>query len=297
MPNKYARKYNHAFVKNAFESDGYQLLSNEKYKNPTQKFQYMCPNGHNGEISWGSWCQASRCRVCYIEKSRNNIKDIKSTFRLRGYTLLSIEYKNANLRLDYMCPNNHKNSMSWSNFRNGSECPTCVDERNANNLRLPFDKVKESFEKEGYELLTKTYINANQKLEFRCKKGHEHSMPWAKWNSGVRCIYCFQESNFGDGNPNWRNGLSKSPYCSVWRDKEFKEYLIERDKDKLCWNPQCPGIGEMPVFHHIDYKKSNCNPMNVIKICNSCNSIANFNRNWWQAFYNEIMRRRFNNAK
>ncbi len=93
----------------------------------------------------------------------------------------------------------------------------------------------------------------------------------------------------GDKNPNWRGGISGESYCAIWNDEEFKEYIIERDKEKFCWNPGCLGKGNKRVKHHIDYNKKNCTPENVITICNSCNSIANFNRDHWQAFYTELM--------
>jgi len=289
-------KYTIESIRKDFENNGYLLLSN-RYKNFNTKLEYKCPNGHNGKISFSTWYRGSRCKICSIEKSRNKIEDIRKIFKARGYTLLAKEYTNANLRLDYLCPEKHQNSMTIGNFRHGSECPDCANEKSGDKFRTPFRKIEESFEKEGYTLLTKTYKNSEQKLEFICPMGHEHSITWGHWGQGVRCIYCFQESNFGSNNPNWRNGLSTSPYCQVWRDNEFKGYLKERDRDKSCWNPQCNKKGTKEVFHHINYVKDDCNPMNVIKICNSCNSIANWNRDWWQSFYTEIMRRRFNYAK
>jgi len=289
-------KYTIESIKENFAEKGFVLVS-DKYENWSTLLEYKCPIGHYGKISFGSWMQGNRCRACSIEKRRNNIEDIKKGFEEKGYKLLSKEYKRANLRLDYLCPSGHKNSMSWLNFRNGSECPDCVNLRNANKFRLSFETVKQSFENEGYQLLTQKYKNANQKLDFVCPNGHHHSIAWAQWNSGARCIYCFQESLSGHGNPNWRNGLSQSRYCPIWTNKEFKDYLKWRDRDKFCWNPQCDGNGKKTFFHHINYIKKDCDPINIIKICNSCNSIANFNREWWKAFYTEVMRRRFGNAK
>jgi hypothetical protein len=97
-----------------------------------------------------------------------------------------------------------------------------------------------------------------------------------------------------ENNPNWKGGKSFEPYCIVFTDKKWRNCIYERDKDKFCWNPQCNGIGKKECLHHIDYNKKNCDLNNIIKVCNSCNSVANFNREWWEAFYKEIMRRRFN---
>lgn len=278
-------------IRESFEASGYTLLDTEYKTN--KKLKFICAEGHTGSTFWSNWHRGHRCGKCATIKSRNKIEDIEDAFKARGYTLLSKEYKNAHSRLDYLCPEKHQNSMTIGNFRHGSECPDCANEKVGNKHRTPIGKIRESFEKNGYTLLTKAYKNSSQKLEFICPMGHEHSITWSHWGQGVRCIYCFQENNFGSNNSNWRNGLSTSPYCQVWRDDEYKGYLKERDRDKSCWNPQCSGKGTKEVFHHINYIKDDCNPMNVIKICNSCNSIANWNRDWWQAFYTEVMRRRF----
>lgn len=105
--------------------------------------------------------------------------------------------------------------------------------------------------------------------------------------------------NFGNGykirgrkNPNWRGGISFEPYCFVFKDKDWRSYIYKRDKEKFCWNPQCSGNGTKEVLHHINYDKKDCRYSNIIKICNSCNSVVNFNREWWQSFFEEIMCRR-----
>jgi len=96
----------------------------------------------------------------------------------------------------------------------------------------------------------------------------------------------------GSNNPNWRGGISKEPYCFVFGDKEWREFIFDRDKDKHCWNPQCLWNSKQEVLHHINYNKKDCKPKNIIKICSSCNTSANFNREWWQSFYVIIMEKR-----
>jgi hypothetical protein len=57
--------------------------------------------------------------------------------------------------------------------------------------KLTIEYVREQFEKEGYELLSKKYINAHTKLRYRCPNGHEHNITWASWAQGARCPYCY----------------------------------------------------------------------------------------------------------
>ena len=58
--------------------------------------------------------------------------------------------------------------------------------------KISYELVKASFEKEGYTLLTKTYENSRQWLEYICKRGHRHHVDWHHWGSKRkrRCPYC-----------------------------------------------------------------------------------------------------------
>ena len=94
---------------------------------------------------------------------------------------------------------------------------------------------------------------------------------------------------FGEADPNWKGGITDDEYCDVWRDKEYKQDIRARDNNE-CQNPDCRKNSERLSIHHIDYDKNNCRPQNLITLCISCNARANFNRNFWQAGYEGIIR-------
>jgi len=94
----------------------------------------------------------------------------------------------------------------------------------------------------------------------------------------------------GERNPNWKGGISYEQYCPAWSDKDYKKSILEQDGYK-CQNPICEKKSKNICIHHIDYNKKNCIPNNLITLCKSCNSKANYNREWWQLFYTEIKRR------
>lgn len=94
----------------------------------------------------------------------------------------------------------------------------------------------------------------------------------------------------GPNNPSWRGGISCEPYCDVWADQEYKEDIKIRDNHQ-CQNPDCwHTTDHLPLHvHHIDYNKKNCCPDNLITLCCSCNTRANFNREHWKNLFMEVI--------
>ena len=97
------------------------------------------------------------------------------------------------------------------------------------------------------------------------------------------------EANKGSNNSNWQGGISFEPYSPLWTE-ELKIKIRQRDN---CECQNCGMTQEEHLImvgydlnvHHIDYNKKNCNENNLITTCLWCNSRANFNRSYWQNFY------------
>lgn len=110
------------------------------------------------------------------------------------------------------------------------------------------------------------------------------------WHGKTRKDHSIKMS--GNGNPNWKNGITYEEYCPLWTDREYKDWLkYERDSGK-CQNPLCENKSNRLTLHHINYDKKDCRPTNLIAVCNSCNAAANYNREWHAAFYGELIRRK-----
>ena len=102
------------------------------------------------------------------------------------------------------------------------------------------------------------------------------------------------EAVSGKNHNNWQGGIS---FYSLEFTNELKSKIRCRDSHK-CQN--C-GITEeehvnqskklLPV-HHIDYDKQNCKESNLITTCISCNVKANYNKDYWYAYYTYLMENR-----
>ena len=279
-----AKRLSHRYVKNFFKKKRYELLS--RYKNSRTKLKFKCPNGHIRYIWWGDFKNGVRCSEC-VGLVKKDIEFIRSDFEKNSYILLTKKYKNCYQKLDYICSNGHKHSVSWNDWwHKKSRCPYC-----SNKIRKTIEIVKLEFDKEDYILLTKEYTNAHQKLEYICSEGHEHSITWINWSNGHRCPTCRAINMVGECNHRWKGGISCEPYCDIWLDKDFKESIKERDGNK-CQNPDCWGTSKKLTIHHIDYNKKNCHPWNLITLCNSCNARANHGREWHTLWYQTILNKK-----
>ena len=56
--------------------------------------------------------------------------------------------------------------------------------------KLTFEFVKGEFEKRGFKLISKNYINANKKLDYTCPKNHPNSIKYGDFQQGIGCAQC-----------------------------------------------------------------------------------------------------------
>ena len=178
------KKLTIGFIKESFECGGYRCLSN-KYSGSRDKLDYICSKGHSGSISWTAWQQGNRCPTCFVVKNKHTIAFIKSEFEKGGYVCLSKEYVNTRSKVDYICPEGHRGSITWSNWQQGRRCPICAGVK-----KHTIEFIKSEFEKEGWVCVSTEYINAHSNLNYICSEGHHGSIAWSDWKKGNRCPVC-----------------------------------------------------------------------------------------------------------
>ena len=126
---------------------------------------------------------------------------------------------------------------------------------------------------------------------FGFKKGHIpwnknkkgiHLSPKTEFKKGMIAPMKGRENLKGKGEKChfWQGGISFEPYSVDWT-KTLKRSIRQRD------NYVCQICSKEPAtfVHHKDYNKLNCNPDNLITLCNSCHAKTNFNRNYWLQFF------------
>ena len=178
------KKLDYVDVKNYIEGFGYQLVSKE-YKNNHTKLKMICPKGHSFEITYSNFQSGKRCPICFgkVKHSYNHIKQYIEGF---GYSFVSRKYKNANTKMEMVCPKGHFFEMTYGNFQQGHRCPMCAGKQ-----KHSYNQVKQYIDGFGYQLVSKEYKNNGTKMELVCSEGHLFEISYNCFQQGVRCPECY----------------------------------------------------------------------------------------------------------
>lgn len=101
------------------------------------------------------------------------------------------------------------------------------------------------------------------------------------------------EANLGEKSYNWRGGISFLPYPIEFNSK-LKRNIRKRD-NYTCQRCEMTEEEHKDKWHralainHIDYNKNNCNPNNLITLCNPCNAKVNTTRDYWTDFFSKLL--------
>lgn len=194
--------------------------------------------------------------------------------------------KNPNFKLGYYCRDKKYycilckiNKIHVDNFLNGSKmCRSC-------SMKTYWKKHPErNNPKPKCISCNKQLTNYNTK---RCNKCRGFSQRGRK------------NPNYGNhklalsNHPNWKGGKSFEPYTLEWTS--FLKNKIKKRDNYQCQNCSMTEEEHLIVYgrrlsiHHIDYDKMNCKEDNLITTCQPCNVRANYNRDYWQEYYKNLI--------
>lgn len=131
------------------------------------------------------------------------------------------------------------------------------------------------------------------------KHGKTHNNKCIDCNSHItfyskRCCSCETKRKHKEGlinirgknNPSYKDGTGNYPYPSDF-SKALKYKIFKRD-NFTCQRCLIYSTNKLSV-HHIDYNRNHNNKDNLITLCMSCNIKANFNRDYWYAYFRYIL--------
>lgn len=211
-----------------------------------------------------------RCKSCSnVQKIKEGVYD-KHFKSLKGKG--NPRYKNGKPK----CINCGKKLTNYKSER----CAICFSNSRKNKPRSGrkrFGKFAPSY-KDGRSLKINYCLDCNKKISWKATK----------------CYECWAFSNTGKKNGNYIHGKGYKKYPIVFNNR--LKYKIRKRDNFIC---QKCGLREDEHYrgnklinltiHHIDYNKQNCKEDNLISLCHRCNVKANFNIDYWYAYYKYIM--------
>jgi len=176
-------------------NSGCKLISTEYTRN-SHKLDAECACGKLFNPSFLSFKRGQRqCNDCgqelRVKDRRHSFGKVKEIIELAGYKLISKEYLRAIDNLTIKDKDGYYYSSQLFNIKNGKK-PHKVHTNNP--FTIQNIKLWCKLENKPFELLSDTYVNAEEKLKWRClreKCGEIFEMEWSRINSkGQECFYC-----------------------------------------------------------------------------------------------------------
>ena len=207
-------------------SIGFKLISTE-YKGVIEPMDWICKNGHTFRKNYRSFQRSKTgnyCDECAKTSEKKVLNGLKTQFKTNSgqvitlktiqdfaksinYKLITNNYTNVNDKMDWICNNGHKVHKSYRQFqrnKTGNYCDECVKENPSlkviNGLAGQFktnsgdvidlNTVIDFAKKIGYQLVSNSYNNVNEKMHWICKNGHELHKSYRQFQRNKTGNYC-----------------------------------------------------------------------------------------------------------
>ncbi len=182
-------------------------------------------------------------------------------------------WKGGITKKEYYCNDCREKIHYHTALYGNNRCSKCAN-KNSIKLRL---SSRRSYKKQK---------NPNHR-HGKCNKKH-YCIVCDKELSDYRAIYCNSCVRKGKLSPFYIEDLIRK-YPNNFNDK-LKEQIRFRDyyECQTCGIKQENYYRKLDV-HHIDYDKENLEVNNLISLCSKCNINANYNKDYWYAYFMYIM--------
>lgn len=144
--------------------------------------RFECAAGHRWTtqgriIRTGSWCPICR------GKERVTRAQMQRRARALGGELLSATLPDTKTPVRWRCAEGHEWVARASKIRGGSWCPRCAG-------RTQLDDLQAFAQARGGRCLSRTYVNGNTPIRWRCAEGHAFEAIWRIVKRGRWCRDC-----------------------------------------------------------------------------------------------------------
>lgn len=271
------KKHNMESAREVFIQGGKELLE-PQYTNYTTKMKFKCPCGNIAKQSLKDAVRGVLCMKCSSARSskacRLSFEAVRDFFTQNGCELIAKEYRNAKQLLEYVCSCGRGAQINYNNFRSGKRCNACGNESSGDKRRHKYSFVKNTFEDAGCVLLSKTYKNGKERLDYICVCGENSVITFTSFNAGHRCEGCRVVKISGKNSPHYRHELTEEERLvgrNSWELRKWRKEVFLRDK-YTCVTCKKRGGGmnahHLYAYHAFPEKRTDIN--NGVTLCVGC---------------------------
>lgn len=200
MQSSEKQKHSFEYVKTYIQNNTNLTLLDNRYKNAKTplNLQCICGNKFKTTFLMIKTANVTTCKSCSFNKLREDRKfsyeQVKQYISKNDCTLISKEYNNQYDKLDIQCKcgNIFKTTFETFKNRNKTKCDVC-----SNKIKWNIDKINSYINQNSKcLLLSRTYVNRNERLLFKCSCGEFFKRNWNSFLSGATtCSKCTSKQN------------------------------------------------------------------------------------------------------
>lgn len=174
------------------------------------------------------------------------------------------EYKNAHQKLPFICQSHIEKGVQYTSydiliFRKYKGCTFCGHEKGTEERRYSYQYVNGKFNEKDYTLISSSYSNADEKLDFVCNKhselGVQQTTFWSVLTANCSCQKCRFLQTSGENNFNWKGGISseREKFKITPEYRNWRKAVFQRD-DYTCQVCGVRGVG-LSAHHILNYSE------------------------------------------
>ena len=123
-------------------------------------------------------------------KNKHSFEFVKQAFKDKGCELLEEIYVNNAYPMRYVCSCGKESKKTYSALQQSPNCKNCGFIKIRENKQLSYEFVKNEFEKGGCKLISETYNNNYELLDYICECGNPSKITYGNFGAGHRCRNC-----------------------------------------------------------------------------------------------------------
>ncbi len=188
----------------AASGHGGKCLS-KKYKDNRGGMLWECSEGHQWSTTFKEIRRKHWCPNC-AGILPLTIEECQNTAAEKGGVCLSVEYKNAQTKMEWKCGEGHNWLSKYNHIKSGHWCSKCGDEITGDATRLTIEECQDVAAEKGGKCLSIKYVNNRAKMLWECKERHQ-------WYTSMNNI---------------KNGNNWCPQCKHGRSEKLTREIFER---------------------------------------------------------------------